>query len=296
MSHVATLIANPEEPAVGAKALASAAEVLAHPEPAVELATGVAADIPFGGGEEAESVEARLREALAGLPIDVLVQRREGRRKALLLADMDSTIIGQECIDELADFVGAKAHVAMITDRAMRGEIAFEPALRERVAILAGLPVTVIEEVIRDRITLTPGATALVRTMKAYQARTVLVSGGFSLFTERVARHVGFDENHGNRLEVKDGVLTGRVIEPILGRAAKKDALIAARDRVNLSPSQTIAVGDGANDLAMLEEAGLGVAYHAKPAVAAAARMRVDHGDLTALLYAQGYAVTDFVD
>jgi phosphoserine phosphatase len=295
MPHVATLIANPEEPALGAVALARAAEALHRPEPAIDLATGVAADIPFVADDAPAAVEARLRAALASLPIDVVVQEREGRRKRLFLADMDSTMIGQECVDELADYVGAKAQVAAITARAMRGEIAFEPALRERVALIKGLSVSVVDEVLRTRITLTQGAKALVRTMKAQGTHTVLVSGGFTLFTERVAALIGFDEHQSNTLEVEDGRLTGRVREPIFGRQAKLAALVSRRDRLGLGRDDTLAVGDGANDLAMLAEAGLGVAFHAKPAVAAAARMRVEHGDLTALLYAQGYAVTDFV-
>jgi phosphoserine phosphatase len=240
-------------------------------------------------------VEGRLRAALADLPIDLVVQEQDGRRKRLLLADMDSTMIGQECVDELADMVGQKARVAAITERAMRGEIEFEPALRERVALLKDLPLSVVEEVIRDRITPTPGASALVRTMKVNGARTVLVSGGFTLFTEKVATMIGFDEHHANILEVRGGHLTGAVREPILGRQAKLSTLVETRDRLGLERRETLAAGDGANDLAMIREAGLGVAYRAKPAVASAARMRVDHGDLTALLYAQGYAVTDFV-
>jgi phosphoserine phosphatase len=296
MPHVATLIANPEEPTLGAAALARAAEALNRPEPAIDLATGVAAAIPFTLDGIIAEAEARLREALDGLGLDVVVQEREGRRKRLFLADMDSTMIGQECIDELADFVGARAHVAAITERAMRGELAFEPALRERVALLAGLPETVVEEVVRGRISLTPGGSVLVRTMKASGVLTILVSGGFTLFTERVAATIGFDRHQANILEVEKGRLTGRVVEPILGREAKRAALVEARTALGLERGETIAVGDGANDLAMLSEAGLGVAFRAKPAVAAAARMRVEHGDLTALLYAQGYAVTDFVE
>ena len=218
MSHVATLISNPAAPALGSAALARAADALHHAEAAVELATGVAADLPFVADADIASVEARLRAALQDLPVDVVVQEREGRRKRLFLADMDSTMIEQECIDELADFVGARAHVAAITERAMRGEIAFEPALRERVALLEGLPETVVEEVVRERITLTPAATALVRTMKANGVLTVLVSGGFMAFTQRVAQLIGFDETHANILECRDGRLTGTVREPILGR------------------------------------------------------------------------------
>jgi len=289
MTLVATLIANPRNPAVDETATARARTALNGAGSPVVLAAGVAADIDCTADAAPAVIEERLRLALGGLPIDVVVQERTGRRKHLFLADMDSTMIGQECIDELADFAGVKAHVAEITERAMRGEIAFEPALRERVALLKGLPVTVVDEVIAGRITLTPGGRQLVATMRAHGAYAALVSGGFTLFTARIAELTGFDENHANILEVADGYLTGTVREPILGREAKLAALIRLRKERGLAAADTMAVGDGANDLAMLGEAGLGVAYHAKPAVAAAARMRVDHADLTALLYAQGY-------
>ena len=219
------------------------------------------------------------------------------RKKKLFLADMDSTMIGQECIDELADYVGLKTHVAAITERAMRGEIAFEPALRERVALLEGLKVSVIEEVLRDRIKLTPGAKALVGTMRKNGARTALVSGGFTLFTDRVAAMIGFDENRANSLTLIDGhKLAGTVAEPIFGRDAKRAALLELRQEFGLKPDETMAVGDGANDLDMIMEAGLGVAYHAKPKVAEAAAARIDYADLTALLYVQGYARAEFVE
>jgi phosphoserine phosphatase len=207
---------------------------------------------------------------------------------------MDSTMIGQECVDELADFAGLKAHVAAITERAMRGEIAFEPALRERVALLEGLSVGVVDEVLKTRITLTPGGRELIATMRAHGAYTCLISGGFTLFTNKVAAMLGFQENRANELKVLDGKLTGEVAEPILGRAAKLAALVELREAFDLDNIDTLVVGDGANDLGMIEQAGLGVAYHAKPAVAAAAAMRIDHGDLTALLYAQGYRRDEF--
>ena len=205
-------------------------------------------------------------------------------------------MIGQECIDELADMVGLKAQVSAITERAMRGELPFEPALRERVALLGGLPVSVIDRIIAERITLTPGGTALVRTMRAQGAYTCLVSGGFTLFTGPIASRIGFHEHRSNRLVEENGILAGRVEEPILGREAKLATLRELRARFNLADSETLAVGDGANDLAMLGEAGLGVAFHAKPAVAAAAHARIDHGDLSALLYLQGYRRDEFVD
>ncbi len=202
-------------------------------------------------------------------------------------------MIGQECIDELADYVGLKREVSEITERAMRGEIAFEPALRERVALLKNLPVNVVDEIIEKRITLTPGGRALVRTMRANGGYACLVSGGFTLFTGPVAAKIGFDEHRSNHLILDGEKLAGEVEEPILGREAKLATLVELRARFGLSPHDTMAVGDGANDLAMLEEAGLGVAFHAKPAVAAAAHARIDHADLSALLYVQGYGEAD---
>jgi phosphoserine phosphatase len=236
------------------------------------------------------------RHALNGAPIDLFVQPLAHRQKKLFLADMDSTMIGQECIDELADFVGMKQHVAAITERAMRGEIAFEPALRERVALLKGLAQDIVARVISERITLTAGGRALVQTMRAHGAHTALVSGGFTLFTQHIAAAIGFHEHRANLLIVEDGHFAGRVAEPILGREAKLASLIELRERHQLKPQETMAVGDGANDLAMLEAAGLGVAFHAKPAVAAAAHARIDHGDLSALLFAQGYHVKTWVN
>ena len=226
--------------------------------------------------------------------VDLCLQPAAGRRKRVLLADMDSTMIGQECIDELADVAGIGAHVAAITARAMNGELDFEAALTERVALLRDLPVTVIAEVLASRITYTPGGAALVATMRASGGYAALVSGGFTAFTAAVAAHLGFDENRANRLEVADGRLTGRVIAPILGRAAKVAALEEICARLGCGPEAAIAVGDGANDLGMLGRAGAGVALHAKPAVAAQCSLRVNHGDLSALLFLQGYARADF--
>jgi phosphoserine phosphatase len=256
-----------------------------------------AADISFSLEKVPDQsvVTAELR-ALAGA-LDVVMQPAENRRKKLFLADMDSTMIRQECIDELADYVGLKSHVAAITERAMRGEIAFEPALRERVALLEGLPVSVVEEVIRERITLTPGGRTLIATMRANGARTCMVSGGFTLFTDRIAAMIGFDESRGNTLALLDGhKLAGKVAEPVFGRDGKRAALIELRNELRLTKADTIAIGDGANDLDMILEAGLGVAFHAKPKVAAAAAARIDHCDLTALLYVQGYSKDEFVE
>jgi phosphoserine phosphatase len=261
------------------------------------LADGIAADIPFSpeSAIDHRALTERLR-AVLDAPVDVVVQPGANRRKRLFLADMDSTMIGQECIDELAAYVGLKAHVAAITERAMRGEIAFEPALRERVALLKNLPVGVVEEVIDKHITLTPGARTLVATLRAHGTHTCLVSGGFTLFTTRIAAMIGFDETHANRLALDGERLAGRVEEPVFGRAAKLATLEALRARLELAPEDTLATGDGANDLDMLLAAGLGVAYHAKPKVAEAAAARIDHADLTALLFVQGYRREEFVE
>lgn len=233
--------------------------------------------------------------ALQGRSVDLVVQPTAGRRKRLLLADMDSTMIQQECIDELADEAGVGAYVAGITARAMNGELDFESALRERVGLLKGLPVSVIDTVFRDRITLMPGGAMLVATMKAHGARAALVSGGFTAFTTRVAEMLGFDENRANTLVSENGLLIGTVTDPILGREAKVQALREITAAMGITPADAIAVGDGANDLGMLGLAGAGVALHAKPSVAAQCDIRINHGDLTALLYIQGYAGEDFV-
>lgn len=297
MTLVASLIANETRPAITDAVLAEARAVLGTEHQPRVLHGEVAAEILVPGtGADAEVLTGRLRRALKGEPIDLAVlPAGPHRRKRLFLADMDSTMIEQECIDELADVVGLKAHVSAITERAMRGEIAFEPALRERVALLEGLSVGVIDALIRDRLTLTPGGTTLVRTMRAHGAETCLVSGGFTLFTGPIAERIGFHDHRSNRLGMRDGHLTGLVEEPIVGKAAKREALASLRAHFGLDAAETLAVGDGANDLDMLGEAGLGVAFRAKPAVAAAAQVRIDHGDLTALLYLQGYAASEFV-
>jgi phosphoserine phosphatase len=306
MSLVATFICNPADPALDTTIVEAFLAVLPSPGTPQWLFDEVAIDIPFGGqgdvqarGQlhgEAHAIEARLRDLRGDMPIDIVVQPAAFRRKKLFLADMDSTMIGQECIDELADFAGLKARVAAITERAMRGEIAFEPALRERVALLKDLPVGVVDEVLDKRIVATPGGRELVMTMRAHGAYTCLISGGFTLFTSRIAEKIGFQENRANELVVADGKLAGEVREPIVGRAAKLATLLELRESFDLDEIDTLAVGDGANDLGMIEAAGLGVAYHAKPAVSAAAAARIDHGDLTALLYAQGYKREEFVE
>jgi phosphoserine phosphatase len=295
-SLVATLIANPSKPVLTDEVIALAATSLGQETERSVLARGIAADLIVPSPAEAATVEDALRRTLSGQPIDIVVQPLATRRKRLFLADMDSTMIGQECIDELADYVGLRKEVSEITERAMRGEIAFEPALRERVALLKNLPVGVVDEIIEKRITLTPGGRALVHTMRANGAYTCLVSGGFTLFTGPVGAKIGFDEHRSNLLVMEDEKLAGVVEEPILGREAKLATLIELRTRLGLAPHETMAVGDGANDLAMLGEAGLGLAFRAKPAVAAAAHARIDHADLTALLYAQGYQSNEIVD
>src|SRR6201996_4160545 len=295
MSLVATLICHPANPALDSTVVDGARAILANPGPAHWLFDEVAVDIPFESSEAIPAIVARLHQARGDLPIDVVVQSPIDRRKKLFLADMDSTMIGQECIDELADFAGLKAHVAGITERAMRGEIEFAPALRERVALLKGLPVSVVDEVLAKRITLTPGGRDLVMTMRAHGAYTCLISGGFTLFARAIAEKIGFQESRANELIVEDGKFTGEVREPILGRATKLATLIELTESFDLDDIDTLVAGDGANDLGMIQHAGLGVAYHAKPAVAAAAGARIDHGDLTALLYTQGYRREEFV-
>lgn len=293
MPLVATLIANPSRPDL-TPGLADRALRAVGASGIDWLAEGIAADLPLPGGALADAALAALRAALEGAAIDVAVQEAATRRKKLLLADMDSTMIDQECIDELADEVGVKAHVAAITARSMNGEIAFEPALRERVALLKGLDAAVIGRIIDNRLTLAAGGRELVATMNAAGAWTALVSGGFRAFTGPIAAKLGFREHRSNTLIERDGKLTGDVADPILGREAKAEALHEIAAGLGLTPADAIAVGDGANDLDMLGIAGTGVALHAKPAVAERAKIRIDHGDLTALLYLQGYRREEF--
>jgi len=291
---VATLIAPPGNRSKLAAAVAAIIYSLDDAE-VDELSPDEAVDIRFQTHIAPADLHLRLRQTFSGLPVDLVIQPAAGRQKRLLIADMDSTVIGQECIDELADVADLKAEIAAITDRAMRGEIEFEPALRERVSLLAGMPVDAIERVLVERIRLTAGAKMLVATMRANGAHTILVSGGFTEFVEPVAAMAAFDESHANRLLTADGRLTGEVDEPVLGRNGKLAILEDAIIRLGIAATDALAVGDGANDLGMISRAGMGVAFHAKPAVAEAADARIDHADLTALLFTQGYRRSDFL-
>ncbi|WP_233247505.1 phosphoserine phosphatase SerB [Caulobacter endophyticus] len=251
-----------------------------------------AIDVTFE--DDAAAVREQVIAAIGDRPVDFAIQPVENRRKRLLIADMDSTIINVECLDELADFAGVKAQVSEITERAMRGELAFEGALRERVGMLKGLSTSALQTCFDERVRLNPGAETLVKTMAAHGARCALVSGGFTFFTSRVAEAAGFHLNRANTLIELDAALTGEVGDPILGKETKLAALNEETAALGLTPADALAVGDGANDLAMIEAAGLGVAYRAKPIVAAQADAKVDHADLTALLYFQGYRFEEF--
>ncbi len=288
MTHVTTLIARPGalEPAL-VDALRNAwgggEAVWLSPDEAAEFGIDTVPDNRW-----------QVWDDLQSRGVDLVVQPAAGRRKKMLLADMDCTMTRQECIDELADIAGVGEAVRAITRRAMNGELDFEAALRERVALMRGLPEAALERVWRERITCMPGGPTLVATMKAHGGYTALVSGGFGYFTERVAAELGFDEERANRLLIEDGQVTGRVAEPILGRDAKVAALEEITARLGIGAQEVIAVGDGANDLGMLARAGTGVALHAKPSVAAQCEVRINHGDLTALLFLQGYSRDEF--
>ena len=297
--HALVLTSSPMQPAVSPEAAGRALSSIPERQQlgCTWLADGEAWQAIFLSDDPAQPdrVRASVASALADLPIDVnVVDDSASRRKKLLVADMESTIIEQECLDELADHVGMRARISEITERAMRGEIAFEGALAQRVSLLKGLDAGVLDQLYTERVTLMPGAAELVATMRRYGAYCALVSGGFTFFTRRIAARLGFDSHQANTLDIVDGRLAGTVAAPILGREAKLAALQRLSSELCLQPQDTMAVGDGANDLAMLKAAGLGVAFRAKPIVAAEARSAVRYGDLTALLYLQGYRKDEF--
>ncbi|MCC5957668.1 MAG: phosphoserine phosphatase SerB [Natronohydrobacter sp.] len=289
--YVATLLTNPATPKLDAATVEALRNAWGGGS-AIWLNPGIAAEFSL---HVLPDTLWQVWDDMQALGIDLAVQPAEGRRKKMLLADMDSTMIGQECIDELADEAGVGEYVAGITARAMNGELDFESALRERVGLLKGLDAGVIAKVLATRISFTPGGRELIATMKAEGGYAALVSGGFTAFTGHVAQALGFDEHRANTLHIENGQLTGTVAEPILGREAKVAALDEISARLGITPQDVMAVGDGANDLGMLGRAGAGVALHAKPSVAAQCDLRINHGDLTALLYLQGYSIDQFV-
>ena len=292
MTHVATFVCDPRRPALNDAFLAAAVLRLSG-KYAEWLDNGIAADIFFETQET--DVRAALADLLAGRPIDIIVQPAAGRRKKLLLADMDSTLVAQESVHELADFAGKRAEIVAAAQRAVRGELAVAPALRAGVALFAGIPVGAFDTILAERISLNPGAEILVKTMCAHGAYTALVSSSFSHFAEPVAVRLGCHESIANRLLVENGRLTGELAEPIHDGTTKRETLQRLRRRHGLQPDETLAVGDGANDLEMLMEAGLGIGFRAKPVLAEKVAVRLDHADLTALLYAQGFRREEFI-
>ncbi|WP_138380543.1 phosphoserine phosphatase SerB [Luteithermobacter gelatinilyticus] len=297
MTNVLTLICNPEtatlDTTVADKYYDALHDAGLRPAAPIWLAAGEAMDLPFSGS--LDTARETLTPLLQAEALDYAIQPQAERRKQLLIADMDSTIIQVECIDELADFAGLKEKVAAITEAAMRGELDFAAALKERVSLLKGIDIAVLDRVFHERVRLTPGAVEMVQTMNKTGAMTILVSGGFTFFTHRVAEATGFQVNRGNVLGISNGKLSGEVVPPIVDSSTKLNSLIEFRQSSALTPRQTLAVGDGANDIPMIQEAGLGVAYHPKPAAAAAADVVIRYGDLTALLYLQGFHKEEFV-
>lgn len=297
MDNVLTLIANPSETPLDDNTVSAVRRALAglniETAPADWLAPGHAVDIAFAASSPL-AAETCARQALDGAPIDVIAQRAYRRKKKLLIADMDSTIVIGETLDELADFAGLKDEIAAITRRAMQGELDFAAALKERVAMLKDLDESFLARTM-DGIELSPGAATLIATMRAGGAITALISGGFSYFTDRVRQQVSFHSSLGNQLEIVGGKLTGQVIPPIVDKDTKLNMLTDTADELGLGMSDTMAIGDGANDVPMLDAAGLGVAYHAHPVARQAARARLDHCDLTGALFAQGYRLEEFV-
>jgi phosphoserine phosphatase len=294
MYHVITIVAAPEAGAILPE-IAKTFHSTAQSNQPVEWLAGHACDISFEPESPAvlEDIRHALHNALADVPTDALIQPMVGRRKRMLIADMDSTIIAQESLDEIADAIGKGPQIAAMTERAMCGEVDFETSLKERIELLRGFPEAKLQDILNTGITLNPGAETLLATMRGHGARAVLVSGGFTLFTGAIAKRVGFDAHYGNRFIVENGAITG-VADPILGKDAKLATLKREAAANGIDLSDVIAVGDGANDLAMLNAAGLGVAYHAKPIVAREAAARINHGNLTTLLYFQGYRQDEF--
>lgn len=296
MDIVLTLVVNPGQSAILEKAVINLPDHIGQKKLEIQTLSPVrAVDIHFIG-HSLDAVKSSITEALAPLTeVDWCLQEDEpSRRKSMLIADMDSTMITVECIDELADFVGAKEKVSAITEATMRGELNFEAALRERVALLKGLPASELEACYNDRIKIMPGARTLVQTMTSNGHFAALVSGGFTFFTEKVSQQIGFQAHRANILELENGKLTGRVKEPICGAKEKLTALDDYCRQQSLEPNLVLAVGDGANDIPMIQAAGLGVAYHAKPKTSAAAHASINNGDLTTLLFYQGYKETEF--
>jgi len=298
MDNVLTLIANPAVAVLDDSIIlhvCAALETLGAETMAPEwLSEGEAVDIPFTGTNFGPAESAAIG-VLSGAAIDVIVQKTDRRQKKLLIADMDSTIVTGETLDELAEFAGLKAEITAITKRAMQGELDFAEALHTRVNMLKGLDESFLARTM-EHVKLTPGAQTLVKTMRANGAIAALISGGFSYFTDRVRERVGFDSSLGNQLEIIDGKLTGRVIPPIVGKDVKREMLIDIAEQQGLDLAQTMAIGDGANDVPMLVTAGTGIAYHAHPVARTAARARLDHADLSGALFAQGYHRKDFID
>lgn len=296
---ILTIIAPEGQALLNDKALSNIKDKLEIKSEPQWLAFGEAVDleldVQWNQKETQNNIKTKISDLLQDHPFDFALQPSEHRRKKLLISDMDSTIISEECIDEIAHMAGIKPKIAAITERAMQGEIEFDAALRERVGLLKGLDTKALDTVISERLNLNKGARTLVQTMAANNAYCALVSGGFTFFTEKIAKLTGFHTTQANTLEIEDDKLTGNVIPPILGSAAKKQALEQFINEQKISPENTLAVGDGANDLEMIKASGLGVAYYAKPIVAAEADASVNHTDLTALLYMQGYKKSDFV-
>ncbi len=297
MDTVLVAITSPQTTKLNADHMATAMQTAGITGELTWLSPDEACEVPFTAPDDfdARQTEDAVRKALDGLPIDIAFVPIEHRKKKLLVADMDSTIIEQECIDELADMAGVGDQVKQVTARAMAGEIDFQDALRDRLALLKGLPEKIIGDVIADRITFTPGGRVLVQTMKANEAFTAVLSGGFTHFTGYVAKMLGFDDHQANVLEIENGILMGTAVEPIMDKDQKKRSLATLTMMNGFSFGETLAVGDGANDLPMLQRSSMGVALHGKPLVRDGARYRIDHGDLTALLYLQGYKRAEFV-